>query len=52
MVGAILILIALLVVIPVAVMLTGGGIAGIISFFLQKDVDESHEGSELIDLNG
>lgn len=52
MVGAILILVALLIVIPVGVMLTGGGIAGIISFFLQKDVDQTHEGSELVDLNG
>jgi len=52
MVGAILVIIALLVVIPVGVLVTGGALAGIIGFFVQKDVDQLHEGSELIDLNG
>ena len=27
-------------------------VAGIIGFFVQKDVDQLNEGSELIDLNG
>ena len=52
MLGAIIIVIALLVVIPVGVMVSGGAIAGIISFFVQKEADVRHEGSELIDLNG
>ena len=52
MLGAILIIVALLVVLPVAVLMTGGAMAGVIGFFVQKDVDEQHEGSELIDLNG
>ncbi|NLA36164.1 MAG: hypothetical protein GX868_10855 [Actinobacteria bacterium] len=52
MLGAIIIVIALLVVIPVGVMVSGGAIAGIISFFVQKEADARHEGSELIDLNG
>jgi len=52
MFGAILVVIALLIVIPVGVLMSGGVLAGIIGFFVQKDVDQSHEGSELIDLNG
>lgn len=52
MFGAILVVIALLVVIPVGVLISGGALAGIIGFFVQKDVDSAHEGSELIDLNG
>ena len=52
MFGAIAVIIALLVVIPVGVMVSGGVLAGIIGYFVQKDVDDSNEGSELIDLNG
>lgn len=52
MLGAIIIVVVLLVVLPVTVMVSGGALAGIISFFVQKDVDASNEGSELIDLNG
>jgi hypothetical protein len=50
--GAILVIIALVIVIPVGVLISGGVLAGVISFFVQKDVDARHEGSELIDLNG
>lgn len=52
MFGAILVVIALLIVIPVGVLVTGGALAGIIGYFVQKDVDQLNEGSELIDLNG
>ncbi len=52
MLGAILIIIALLVVVPVGVLISGGALAGIIGFFVQKDLDQLNEGSELIDLNG
>lgn len=52
MVGAIIIVIVLLVVIPVSVLVSGGALAGVIGFFVQKDVDDTNEGSELIDLNG
>jgi hypothetical protein len=50
--GAILVIIALVVVIPVSVLISGGILSGIIGYFVQKDVDAQHEGSELIDLNG
>lgn len=52
MFGPIAIIVALLVVIPVGVIMTGGALAAIIAFFVQRDVDVAHEGSELIDLNG
>lgn len=52
MFGAILVVIVLLIVIPVAVIVSGGALAGIIGFFVQRDVDELNEGSELIDMNG
>ena len=52
MVGAVLVIIALLVVIPVSVIMTGGIAAGLISHVLRVDVEKSHEGSELLDLNG
>lgn len=51
MVGAALVIIALLVVIPVGVFMTGGVAAGLIAHVLRTDVEKTHEGSELIDLN-
>ena len=51
MVGAVLVIIALLIAIPVGVLMSGGVLAGIIAHFLRVDVDTTHEGSELIDLN-
>lgn len=51
MLGVILVVIALLVVIPVGVLMTGGVLSGVIGYFVQKDVDQLNEGSELIDLN-
>ena len=52
MAGAIAIIFVLVVVLPVVVMMSGGVIAAVIGYFLRIDVDKSHEGSELIDLNG
>jgi hypothetical protein len=52
MIGPILVVIALLVVIPVGVIMSGGVLAGVIAHFLRVDVDTTHEGSELINLNG
>lgn len=52
MFGPIVIVVALLVVIPVSVIMTGGALAALIAFFVQRDADVTHEGSELIDLNG
>lgn len=52
MIGVALIVVVLVIAIPVAVLLSGAVVAAIIGFFLRRDADASHEGSELIDLNG
>lgn len=50
MAGAVAIALVLLVVIPVAVMMSGAVLAALIGFVLQRDGDARHEGSELLDL--
>ncbi|QYG94724.1 hypothetical protein HC251_21325 [Iamia sp. SCSIO 61187] len=51
MIGAIIIAVVLVVVIPVGVALSGGAIAGTLGFFLKKEGEAANEGSELIELN-
>ena len=48
--GAVLIVLAL-ISFPIIVGLSTAGLAALIGFFLQKDADKRHEGSELIDAN-
>ena len=50
--GAIAIIIVLVVALPVIVIMSGGVIAAVIGHLVRIDVDRTHEGSELIDLNG
>ena len=50
MLGAILIVVALLLI-PVVVLMSGGIASAILGFFLKSDADARYEGSELIDLN-
>jgi len=50
--GAAIIAIVLVIVIPVSVLMSGSVGAAIIGWFLRDDADRSHEGSELVDLNG
>jgi hypothetical protein len=50
MAGAVLIVIALLIL-PVVVVLSGALAAAGLGFFLKTDAEQRHEGSELIDLN-
>ena len=52
MIGAAIIVVVLVVVIPVSVLMSGGLGAAVIGFFERKDADARHEGSELVDLNG
>lgn len=52
MIGAVIFVIILVAVIPVSVLMSGGLGAGIIGFFLRSEADATHEGSELVDLNG
>jgi hypothetical protein len=51
MIGPLLILVALLVVLPVAFIITGGVLAVILGQSLSKEGEYLNEGSELIDLN-
>ena len=50
MIGAIIIAVLLLVVIPVSVLMSGALGAAILGFFTKAAVDANHEGSELLDL--
>ncbi len=51
MLGAIIIAVVILVLIPVSVMMTGGVVAAILGWALRDNGEATHEGSELIDLN-
>lgn len=51
MLGAVLIILVLVVVIPVAVMMTGPVIAAALGWALKDDAEARNEGSELIALN-
>lgn len=52
MLGAAIIVLVLVIAIPVAVLMSGSVGALIIGWFLRNEADATHEGSELIDLNG
>jgi hypothetical protein len=51
MAGAILMAIVLVVVIPVAVCMSGAALAALLGWSLTEDADARNAGSELIDLN-
>lgn len=51
MLGPIIIIVILCVAMPVGVLMSGGVAAGVLGFFLNDDVDRSHEGSELLETN-
>jgi hypothetical protein len=51
MAGAILMAIVLVVVIPVAVCMSGAVVAALLGWSLKDDADARNEGSELIELN-
>ncbi len=51
MAGAIAVVIALILVIPVAVIISGGILAAVMGTLLKIDAEKRNEGSELIDLN-
>lgn len=48
--GALIIVVVLVVAIPIAVILTGAVLAGILSFFLTTDVEAEYEGTEYVGL--
>jgi hypothetical protein len=49
--GAILLALIIVVVIPVAVCMSGAVIAALLDWSLKEDAEERYKGSELIDLN-
>jgi hypothetical protein len=51
MLGAIIIAVIILIAIPVSIMMTGAVVAGILGWSLKETVEDTHEGSELIDLS-
>ena len=51
MLGAIIIAVVIVIAIPVAVMMTGAVVAGILGWALKDNGEAVNEGSELIDLN-
>jgi hypothetical protein len=52
MLGAAIIVFVLVIAIQVAVLMSGSIGAMLIGVFLRNEADATHEGSELIDLNG
>ena len=51
MIGALVMAIVILIVLPVAFLMTAALITALMGWWLRRSVEESHEGSELIDLN-
>jgi hypothetical protein len=49
--GPIILAVIIVIVLPIAFLLTGGVIAALYSYLLPNTVDAEHEGSELISLN-
>ncbi|MCH2422329.1 MAG: hypothetical protein MK196_04360 [Acidimicrobiales bacterium] len=48
MIGAVLMILLLVVVMPVGILMSGALAAALLGGFLKKDVDNAHEGSELL----
>jgi hypothetical protein len=51
MLGAVLMILLLVVVMPVGILMTGALAAALLGGILKKDVDATHAGSELLDLS-
>ena len=51
MLGAVIIVVVLLVVLPVSFLVGGGAFAAVLGSSLKADAEKRNEGSELIDLN-
>jgi len=52
MTGALLLAFAIIVFLPVAIMMTGAVVASLVGWSLKDNGEATHEGSELIELNG
>lgn len=51
MLGAIILAVIIFVVIPVSVMMTGAVVSAILGWALKDNGEQTHDGSELLDLN-
>ena len=51
MLGPVLIVIAVVVVLPVSVLMSGAVASALLGWALKSDVDRTHEGSELLETN-
>ena len=51
MLGAIILVVVIVFVLPSAVLISGGIASAVLGFFLRDEADRRHEGSELLDLN-
>ncbi len=51
MLGAIILAVIIVVLIPVSIAMTGGVVAAILGWSLKDNGESTHEGSELIELN-
>ena len=50
MLGAVLLVVAMLLMVPL-ILVVGGVVMGVLGWSVQADVEQAHEGSELIELN-
>ena len=51
MLGAVLMVIRLVIVMPVGILVGGAVVASLLGGLLKSDVDSSHEGSELLEVS-
>ncbi len=51
MVGPIIIIAVLVIGIPVSVLVSGAVVSALLGYFIKADVDQTHEGSELLETN-
>lgn len=51
MIGALVLALVIVVILPVTFMLMGSLITAVMGWFLKESVEDAHEGSELVDLN-
>lgn len=51
MLGAIILAVVIVFLLPAAVLISGGVGAAILGYFLRDDAEQRYEGSELVELN-
>ena len=51
MLGAIILVLVIVFVLPSAILISGGVASAVLGFFLRDEAERRHAGSELLDLN-